>query len=91
MEILKQINWVDVLAAIIILRISYVAFQDGLSHEIFPLIGIIGTVVLALHYYNKLAIFISQNVLKAPMDLLNFLTFSDIIAIKGLLQCYQSI
>lgn len=85
MEILTKINWVDVLAAIIILRISYVAFQDGLSHEIFPLIGIIGTIVLSLHYYDKLAIFISQNLTNAPIEVLEFLSFLILIISIGLL------
>lgn len=75
MEILSRTNWVDVLVVIIVLRISYVAFQDGLSHEIFPLIGSACTIVLALHYYHKISIFISQNVLGQHVDILNFISF----------------
>lgn len=58
MDILTKINWVDILAVIIVVRISYVALQDGLSHEIFPLVGTIATACISARYYNDLAVFI---------------------------------
>lgn len=75
MDIVTRLNWVDVLVIIIMLRMSYVAFQDGLSHEIFPLLGAIGVITLSLYYYNKLALYISQNLGNVPIAILNFLSF----------------
>jgi uncharacterized membrane protein required for colicin V production len=70
-----RFNWVDVLIIIIMLRISYVAFQDGLSHEIFPLLGTAFTVVFSLHYYHKFALFLSQNASGPAITLLDFVSF----------------
>jgi len=75
MNILTKLNWIDILVIILLFRVTYVAFQDGLSHEIFPLIGSICTVVLALHYYHNLAIFISKHFLNIPVQVLDFLVF----------------
>ena len=62
MNIIMKLNWVDILVVIIMLRTTYVAFQDGLSHEIFPLIGAFSSLVLSLAYYKKIAFIISQNI-----------------------------
>ena len=73
MDIITRVNWVDLLALIIILRISYVAFNEGLSHEIFPLTGGIVVVVLSLHYYTKLGQFIWSNIPAIPVEIANLI------------------
>jgi len=75
MDIITKLNWVDLLVAIIMLRTTYVAFQDGLSHEIFPLIGVFSSLILSLHYYKKTASLISQAVINLPLNILNLLSF----------------
>ena len=75
MEILSRINWVDALALILILRTSYIALHDGLSHEIFPLLGSICMIVFSLRYYHKIAEFLYYLGLLFPIDLLNILGF----------------
>lgn len=75
MDIIRQINWIDVLAVIIIVRISYVSLQEGLTHEIFPLIGTILVLVFGLHYYTTLGEVISRNLFKMPIQLGNSLGF----------------
>ena len=75
MEILTKINWVDVLIVILILRTSYVSLKDGLSHEIFPLVGSICMVVLSLHYYTKIAAFLYSLGFALPMNLLDLSGF----------------
>jgi len=82
MDILARVNWVDVLALIIIIRISYVAFKDGLSHEIFPLVTTVFTLTIALQYYTILGEFLSNGFLKLPVGLANFLTFTALIAVS---------
>ena len=57
MDIIRRINWVDLLVVILILRISYVAFQEGLSHEIFPIIGGVVIIIVNLHYYERIGSF----------------------------------
>ncbi len=79
MEILSKANWVDILVLIIMFRISYVAFYDGLSHEIFPLIAIICSAVLSLRYYTDLAVYLSENLLHLPIGLAEFLSFTVLI------------
>ncbi len=76
MDIITKLNWVDVLVVIIMLRTSYVAFQDGLSHEIFPLIGAFSSLVLSLNYYKKIALIISQDTGNIPLVVLNCLCFA---------------
>jgi membrane protein required for colicin V production len=84
MDIITKINWVDLLVIILMVRTSYVAFQDGLSHEIFPLIGTAGTAVVCLQYYHKIALFIG-GAIALPITLLDFLTFLLLIIIVGLI------
>ncbi len=85
MELIAKINWVDVLVAILMLRISYVAFRDGLSHEIFPFIGSILIMVLAMRYYTVLGSNISVRMGNMPIELGNFLSFLTLVAVLGFL------
>ncbi|MDD5173805.1 MAG: CvpA family protein [Candidatus Omnitrophota bacterium] len=85
MELITRINWVDVLVVILMLRISYVAFRDGLSHEIFPLIGSIMVLVLAMRYYTVLGGSISRNMMNMPVELANFLSFLMLVTVFGFL------
>jgi membrane protein required for colicin V production len=85
MELITKINWVDILVAILMLRISYVAFRDGLSHEIFPFIGSILIMVLAMRYYAVLGGSISRNMMNMPIELANFLSFLVLVTVLGFL------
>ena len=84
MGIITKINWIDILAVIIVVRISYVALQDGLSHEIFPLIGAVLTAAMSIHYYRDLASF-AQNMVSLPIPLLNMLAFLTLVIGLGLI------
>ena len=75
MQILTRINWVDILVVILMVRISYVAFRDGLSHEIFPLFGSIFVLIFSLYYYPKLGFFLSQGVMNIPVEAANCISF----------------
>jgi uncharacterized membrane protein required for colicin V production len=85
MELITKINWVDILVAILMLRISYVAFRDGLSHEIFPVLGTILIMVLAMHYYVVFGSSISRSIMNMPMELSNFLSFFILVTALGFL------
>ncbi len=84
MDIITKINWVDILAIIIVLRISYVAWQDGLSHEIFPLIGTTLTAVISMRYYRDLALFI-QGMTGIAVSILDLIAFIALIAGIGII------
>lgn len=84
MEIIRRINWVDVLVIILMFRMSYVAFQDGLSHQIFPVFSAVAIIVIGLYYYEKIGGFISQNLLNMPIEISNFLSFLVLAVVAGL-------
>lgn len=79
MDIISRINWVDILVVIIVLRISYVSFQSGLSHEIFPLIASILTLIIGLRYYSGLGAFASHGFMKLPATVADCLSFIVLI------------
>lgn len=83
MEIVKKLNWVDVLVIILIIRISYVAFQEGLSHEIFPIIGGIAIIVISLKYYERIGAFLSGNLFNLSIEISNFLSFLALTIATG--------
>jgi uncharacterized membrane protein required for colicin V production len=84
MEILSRINWVDILVLILMIRMSYVAFSHGLSHEIFPFFGIIIVAIFTFHYYVKLGAALSQATNMLP-EIANFLTFLALLVVLGIL------
>ena len=83
MEIITRINWVDVLVAIIMIRMSYVAFREGLSHEIFPFFGSVMVMVFAMHYYTVFGFFLSRSMMNMPVELTNFISFLVIVLASG--------
>lgn len=85
MQIFSRINWVDALVVILMLRMSYVALKDGLSHEIFPFIGSLLVMVFSLHYYKKMGSFISANLLNMPSEISNFFSFLILVVALGLI------
>ncbi len=85
MDILTKINWVDGLILIIIIRTSYIALQDGLSHEILPLVGSLCMLVLSLHYYDKIGDFLYYLGFLMPKDLLNLVGFIIAVVCVGVI------
>ncbi|HOW35867.1 MAG TPA: CvpA family protein [Candidatus Omnitrophota bacterium] len=51
-EVVKSINWIDILVAAIIIRIIYVGFKRGFVVELFKLIGVVLAVFVTLHYFS---------------------------------------
>lgn len=85
MEIISRINWVDVLVVILMIRMSYVAFRDGLSHEIFPFIGTVIIVAFSFYYYKRIGALISANLANVPIEISNFLSYLAIVIVLGFL------
>lgn len=85
MNIITKLNWVDIVVIIVLFRVSYVAFQSGLSHEIFPLFATIGAFVLSLHYYHPISVFLSRNAMRLPLQILDLVCFLGLLMGMGLL------
>lgn len=83
MNIMTKVNWVDIIVLILMVRMSYVAFMDGLSHEIFPFFGTLAVYLLSLNYYPRLGEAISQNLGNMPSEISNCLSFIILIVTLG--------
>ncbi|MEA3328562.1 MAG: CvpA family protein [Candidatus Omnitrophota bacterium] len=53
-NILKYINWVDVLVVVLILRAGYLGFKTGVWHELLGLIGILVAIFIPFRNYAQL-------------------------------------
>jgi uncharacterized membrane protein required for colicin V production len=86
LAILKQLNWVDVVVVIILIRIGYVALKNGLVLELFKFLGTILATYLSLHYYIIFSEYLGSRMgLKnIPWEFLVLLSFI-ILAILGYL------
>lgn len=83
MGIIREINWIDIVNVIILIRISYVALQDGLSHEIFPLIGTVISAAVSIRYYHPIALKV-QEAIQVTAPVLDLLSFVMLVAFIGL-------
>lgn len=83
MQILSRINWLDIVVLSLMLRISYVAARDGLSHEIFPFFGSLALLVFSLHYYKIFGSFLSHDLGNIPAEISNFASFLMIVVVFG--------
>lgn len=90
LEIIRQLNWVDFVAIILIFRICYASLKSGVPAEFFKLLGTICAIYLALQYYTffsdwvigRLNINISRE--GVPLDFMDFVCFV-LLAISGYL------
>lgn len=51
-EIFQNINWVDLLVVILLIRSSYVGFTKGFGWELFRFIGYLSTAIAAVYFYE---------------------------------------
>ena len=78
MEILKSINWLDVVVLILILRSVYIGVKLGLTAELFNFFGILVSLVCAVAWYSRMADVLVIN-FKLPVWLSQFLCFIIIV------------
>jgi uncharacterized membrane protein required for colicin V production len=88
MEILKQINWLDILVLIVILRTVYIGTKLGLTAELFNFFGVLVSLVCAVMWYSRMADFLVIN-FKLPIWLSQFLCFIIIAQILRLIFKYS--
>lgn len=82
-EWLGQVNWVDFLFFIILLRIMYVGFKKKLVVEFFSFLGILFGVFFSLHYYSRLAAVVANNS-ALPLDISMIVAYVVLLVITML-------
>lgn len=78
LNILRQINWVDILVICLLLRTLYVSTTKGFAVELFKLIGIISSIYVSLHYFIIVSDFLMRRVgpkERMPLQFMDFLVF----------------
>ena len=74
MDILKQINWLDIVVLILILRAVYIGTKLGLTAELFNFFGVLISLICAVLWYSRTADVLVIN-FKLPVWLSQFLCF----------------
>jgi len=77
-ELITNLNWVDILVLIAIVRIIYIGVRQGFIVEFSKILGLIFAVVLSFHYYSTLSNLVHSN---SPLPA----GFSDLICFNILL------
>jgi len=60
LDFFAKANWVDVLALILIIRITYVGSLLGVGAQILPFFSLFLTLCISLNYYNDIAVIIAE-------------------------------
>ena len=79
LEIIRKLNWVDLVIIILLFRIGYVSLKNGFSLELFKLLGTAAAIYLSLHYYTFCSDWVGGRTpfLKRgmPLEYLDFICF----------------
>ncbi|MGA2775556.1 MAG: CvpA family protein [Candidatus Omnitrophota bacterium] len=77
LDILLQLNWVDIVIVILVVRVCYISVKSGFIVEIFKLSGTICAIYLSLHYYMVLGVRLQGNSYASavPANYFDFLCF----------------
>lgn len=84
LNILKQLNWVDIIIAFLLLRILYISTVNGFVIELFKLIGIISSIYISFHYFVICSDFVMRRVSTEqhfPLEFMDFLIFVFLVII----------
>lgn len=74
-ELIKKINWVDLFILIVFIRTLYIGLKRGFIVEFFKLLGLLFAVVIAFHYYTRIADFLNSKS-PLPIDLADFVSLA---------------
>jgi uncharacterized membrane protein required for colicin V production len=55
MGVFQQVNWIDLLVVILLIRSSYVGFTRGFGWELFRFVGYACTVLATIYYYETVS------------------------------------
>ncbi len=87
MEIIKNINWLDIVVLVIVVRGIYMGAKRGLTAELFNFFGIIISLILSVQWYSRVADVLILN-FSLPIWLCNILCFIVIVQIIRLIFKY---
>lgn len=82
-EVFQRINWVDVLIVILLIRTSYIGTRNGLSEEIFRIIGVLLGLFFSIKYYSALGSRINSTI-SLPQEFVDGGTFLILILLSML-------
>ncbi|MDO8662558.1 MAG: CvpA family protein [Candidatus Omnitrophota bacterium] len=85
LNILKQINWVDILVLILVVRTCFIAAKCGFPIELFKFLGTLSAIYFSFHYFVILSDYISDWLAlgkRLPLEFLQFIIFV-LLAIAG--------
>ena len=74
-ELLNAVNWVDILALILLIRITYVSSRIGVGKQILPLLLLVLILVMPLYHYAGIAAFFTERFSLRP-SVCEFLTYA---------------
>lgn len=77
MEILKAINWLDVVVLFLLIRCVFLGIRSGLTIELYRFIGTVLSLAIAIHWYSQVGDILIAN-LGLPAWLSDFLSFITI-------------
>ncbi|MBF0485443.1 MAG: CvpA family protein [Candidatus Omnitrophica bacterium] len=60
MHFLKSLTWIDLLMALLLVRIVYISVQTGFIVEFFKVLGALLTLLVCFHYYTASALFLQK-------------------------------
>ena len=83
-ELIERVNWVDLFALILLIRISYVSSFIGVGKQILPLVLLVLTLLLSLYNYNGIAGFFVDK-FSLSSSICNFFAFLFIVFILFML------
>ena len=78
-HLLKSINWIDALLAVLFIRIIFIGVKNGFISEFFKCIGLIVAIFISFHYYSSLAAWAAQKT-HFSWDYWDLLMFVDLWA-----------
>ncbi|MDD5504017.1 MAG: CvpA family protein [Candidatus Omnitrophica bacterium] len=87
MDILKSINWLDIIVLIVTLRAVYMGVKLGLTAELFNFFGILASLICGVMWYSRTADVLVMN-FKLPVWLSQFLCFIVIVQLIRLIFKY---
>ena len=76
----SRINWVDVLAVILLVRMGYIGLRLGLGAELVKLVGLIAGFVVGFRYYQEVGDFLARRTFLST-EWVSMLTMVLIVAV----------
>jgi uncharacterized membrane protein required for colicin V production len=77
MELLKSLDWVDILVAVLAVKMLFTSFKTGFVTEFMKTLGLFIALVVAFHYYSKVALMLGGSV-ALTLPILQVIVFAGI-------------